>query len=143
MLLLASELKASEARLKLEQAKRTEKEKARIEKEKAINDRRKEREKERELEQQRLRMAAETRRQQELDRIEALTELNQGVFYQASLQALPLDERTIATKGIRRAEDKICLPPTAGSQLINMDAMKNGEPTQSITHHSIRSLETC
>ena len=136
MLLLASELKASEARLKLEQAKRAEKEKAKLEKEKAINDRRKEREREREQGQQRLRMAAEARRQEDLARIEALTEHNQGVFYQATLQAFPLDESIIAAKGIRRAEDKISLPPSAGSQLLSMDATRNGGPRIPYLHTS-------
>ena len=127
MLLSASELKAGEKRLKLEQAKRTEKEKERLAKEKAINDRRREREVEREREQQRIRMEAEARREQELARIEALTELNHGIYFQSMLQAIPIDERSIRSKGIRRADDKISLPPSVGAQLLSMDTVKNGK----------------
>eukprot|EP00955_Chlamydomonas_euryale_P109907 365965-Chlamydomonas_euryale.AAC.19 len=42
------------------------------------------------------------------ERQEQLTEHNNGVYFSATLQAVPLDEAAVASRGIRRASDKVC-----------------------------------
>jgi len=53
-------------------------------------------------------------------------EANNGVVYRAQLMAVPAPEDVAASKGIRRAADKLLLPPSAGDSLLRQDASKNG-----------------
>ena len=41
------------------------------------------------------------------ERIDYLTEANNGVYWSAMLQAVPSDEAAVAARGIKRAEDKV------------------------------------
>ena len=41
------------------------------------------------------------------ERVDALTEHNNGVYYSEMLQAVPSDEAAVRARGIRRAEDKV------------------------------------
>ena len=52
------------------------------------------------------------------ERIDTLTEANNGVFWSSMLQAVPLDEVGVAARGIRRAEDKVMLPASVGHLLM-------------------------
>ena len=52
------------------------------------------------------------------ERIDTLTEANNGVFWSSMLQAVPLDEAGVAARGIRRAEDKVMLPASVGHLLM-------------------------
>lgn len=48
------------------------------------------------------------------------------MYLSVQLQALPMDESAVQARGIRRARDKITLPPSIGADLMSQDAPKNG-----------------
>jgi len=58
--------------------------------------------------------------------MEEETEHNRGVYYRAQLQAAPTSAAAAAARGIRRAADKLLLPPSAGALLMAQEAFKNG-----------------
>eukprot|EP00775_Hariotina_reticulata_P010375 gene10375-10533_t len=62
---------------------------------------------------------AEQRHQQELEQ-------NRGVALRLSLAAAPASAESVAARGIKRAADKLVLPPSAGTSLMAQDASKNG-----------------
>jgi hypothetical protein len=53
-------------------------------------------------------------------------EENRGVSLHLQLAAAPADMGAAAARGIRRAADKLLLPASAGSSLLNQNASKNG-----------------
>lgn len=59
-------------------------------------------------------------------REEAHAAQNQGVVFSAQLQAVPLVHEN--THGIRRSADKVLLPPSIGSSLLQQGASVNGSP---------------
>ena len=63
---------------------------------------------------------------QELDRLAAERERNRGVVWRADLRPVALPRSVAESKGLRRADDKILLPPSAGRWLMDQCAMKNG-----------------
>ncbi len=63
---------------------------------------------------------------QEEERIASTREANRGIFFEARLQVAPLDESASAAKGIRRARDKVVLPPSVSRELLSQDAPRNG-----------------
>ena len=63
---------------------------------------------------------------QELDRLAAERERNRGVVWRADLRPVALPRSVAESKGLRRADDKILLPPSAGRWLMDQGAMKNG-----------------
>mmetsp|Transcript_1809 Transcript_1809/g.4608 ORF Transcript_1809/g.4608 Transcript_1809/m.4608 type:complete len:473 (+) Transcript_1809:105-1523(+) len=119
------ELKARTQKLESEQAQRIEKLRQTKEKEAILAARQREREAQRQAEAQR-------RKQQELEALERAekereewTEKNRGVFFNAVLQAVDADDELAAAKAHRYC-DKIVLPSTFSSQLMDLDAYKNG-----------------
>ncbi len=63
---------------------------------------------------------------QEIERRQADTEHNRGVYYRATLRAAPASAAAAAARGIRRAADKLVLPPSVGAILMAQEAFKNG-----------------
>lgn len=51
---------------------------------------------------------------------------NRGVSLHLQLSAAPADMASAAARGIRRAADKLVLPPSAGASLLNQSASNNG-----------------
>ena len=104
------------------------KEKARLkaEKNKAIIERQRQRQVQREEEARQRRLRENE--QAEADRLahESEIESNGGVYWHGRLRAIPAPEDIATSKGIKRAADKILLPPSAGNSLLHQDAMKNG-----------------
>lgn len=64
-------------------------------------------------------MQEEERHQQDL-------EDNRGVSLRVQLAAAPVDAQSVAARGIKRAADKLILPPSVGAALMDQDAPKNG-----------------
>jgi hypothetical protein len=124
--MLAGDLRVRAARLEAEQMARVEKEKQRIQKERILRERQQARERAREEEKRQARLQAIAAQQAEEERVEEEREANRGVFFEAMLQAAPLDEAASAAKGIRRAKDKVVLPPSVSTTLLNQDAQRNG-----------------
>ncbi|KAG1666244.1 hypothetical protein FOA52_011546 [Chlamydomonas sp. UWO 241] len=124
--MLGSELRARESNLLKTQQQRLEKERQKLEKERLIAARQRQREEERENERaaRRIEFAEAERKAQE--RKEELTEHNRGVYFTALLHVVPADEAAVRSRGIRRASDKVCLPPSAGADLYAQDASRNG-----------------
>jgi ubiquitin fusion degradation protein 1 len=53
-------------------------------------------------------------------------EENRGVSLRVQLAAAPASADTASSKGIKRAADKLQLPPSVGASLMSQDAPKNG-----------------
>ena len=136
--MLAGDLAASERRLKERTKAELEKSRAKLEKERILAERQRARQEAREQEVYQRRL--ELLRQEEAAREgrEREIEANNGVFWRAKLRAVPAPEDVAASKGIKRAADKILLPPSAGTFLLNQDAMKNGAYFFELTHPSGR-----
>jgi len=64
--------------------------------------------------------------QQEEERLQQELEENRGVSLHLQLSAAPADMAAAAARGIKRAADKLLLPPSAGASLLNQDASRNG-----------------
>ncbi|KAL4856793.1 General transcription factor IIH subunit 2 [Chlorella vulgaris] len=103
-----------------------EKARQKIERERAVAARQAAREAAREEERRLRRVAQEAAEEQERLEHAAELEANNGVLYRAELVAVPAPQSIAADKGIKRAADKILLPPSAGTSLMNQDAFKNG-----------------
>lgn len=77
--------------------------------------------------------AAAQKRLQSLERAEeeriaheSELEQNNGVVWRNSLVAVPVPDSIVQNKGIKRAADKILLPPSAGRSLMDQNAYSNG-----------------
>jgi hypothetical protein len=64
--------------------------------------------------------------QQEEERLAQELEENRGVSLHLQLSAAPADMAAAAARGIKRAADKLLLPPSAGASLLNQNASRNG-----------------
>lgn len=64
--------------------------------------------------------------QQEEERLAQELEDNRGVSLHLQLSAAPADMASAAARGIKRAADKLLLPPSAGASLLNQSASRNG-----------------
>ncbi|GAX85225.1 hypothetical protein CEUSTIGMA_g12645.t1 [Chlamydomonas eustigma] len=124
--MFATELKAREKRLIAEQSAHVERLKQKAEKERIIEEKRRQREKEREEEKEKIREELENASRKEQERIDEITECNKGVFFSAMLHAMATDSQAIASKGIKRAEDKLQLPRSVGQILMDQGASRNG-----------------
>lgn len=126
--IMVSTIDLNAARKKLAQRSHEANEKAqrKIEKERILEERKKKREQaiEKELQDKRRAQAeAEAAREQERERLQ---EINNGVVYWGTLQAVPAPETIALDKGIKRAADKVLLPPSVGRSLLDQGASKNG-----------------
>jgi ubiquitin fusion degradation protein 1 len=137
-MLTSGELAASERRLKEHTKAQVEKARLKAEKERILAERQKQRQDAREedirlkrLEQLRIEEEQRESREREI-------EANNGVIWRGKLQAVPAPEDIAASKGIKRAADKVLLPPSAGSSLLNQDAFKNGAYFFELKHASGR-----
>ena len=97
-----------------------------LERDRIIAERKKKREEAIEREIQERRMAERVQQEAREQERERLRELNQGVVYQGSLQAVPASFTVATEKGIKRSADKALLPPSVGATLLSQDASKNG-----------------
>jgi hypothetical protein len=136
--MLSGELLASQRRL-AERAK-AEKERAlrKAEKERLLAERQRVREVALEEAKRQQRLQQLLREEAERDARERALELNNGVFWRSRLLAVPASADVAAAKGIRRAADKVLLPPSAGQSLLQQDAMKNGTYFFELSHPSGR-----
>ena len=105
---------------------RSEAERRRKEKERILLERERARRLAREEEQRARRLAVLAAEEAERERVAAEAEANRGVFFRATLQAAPTTAAAAAARGIRRAADKLVLPPSAGAALMAQEAFKNG-----------------
>lgn len=101
------DLQARANKLQEEDKARKERERQRLEKERLIKERAAQREAEREAERARRRQEELEAERRAEERRSQLTESNRGIWLQAELQALPLDEDALVAKGIKRAKDKV------------------------------------
>lgn len=53
-------------------------------------------------------------------------EHNRGIYFRAHLRAAPTSAAAAAARGIRRAADKLVLPPSVGAALMAQEAFRNG-----------------
>eukprot|EP00878_Enallax_costatus_P007163 GHUV01007507.1.p1 GENE.GHUV01007507.1~~GHUV01007507.1.p1 ORF type:complete len:464 (+),score=177.18 GHUV01007507.1:312-1703(+) len=124
--MFSGELKAAAAKLEKEQAERAERERQRIAKEKLLAERQKQRQLQREEEARERRLQAAAAAAAEEERHQQDLEENRGVSLRVQLAAAPVDAQSIVARGIKRAADKLVLPPSVGSSLMAQDAPKNG-----------------
>ncbi|KAL4537224.1 hypothetical protein Ndes2526B_g04870 [Nannochloris sp. 'desiccata'] len=138
-MLTSGELAASERKLK--ERHKTEVEKARLkaEKEKILAGRQRQRQEAREEEIRARRLEQLRLEEEQRELREREIEANNGVIWRGKLQAVPAPEDIAASKGIKRAADKVLLPPSAGSSLLNQDAFKNGAYFFELKHPNGRS----
>ncbi|KAF8073054.1 ufd1 [Scenedesmus sp. PABB004] len=120
------EFKAAADKLRKEQAARAERERQRIEKERVAAERQRAREEAREAAARARRLEAAAAAAAEEARHAADLEENRGVSLRVSLAAAPAREGEAAARGIRRAADKLVLPPSVGAALLDQGAPKNG-----------------
>lgn len=80
------------------------------------------------LEEEKRKLRLERLEREEADRLsrERDIEINRGVVWRGVLLAVPAASEIAVSKGIRRAADKVLLPPSAGDALLRQEAMKNG-----------------
>eukprot|EP00879_Flechtneria_rotunda_P005717 GHRR01006018.1.p1 GENE.GHRR01006018.1~~GHRR01006018.1.p1 ORF type:complete len:369 (+),score=168.11 GHRR01006018.1:324-1430(+) len=124
--MLTGELKAAANKLQKEQAERAERERQRLAKEKLIAERQRQRHTQREEEARARRLAAIAAQAVEDERHQQDLEENRGVYLRVQLAAAPADAELVAARGIKRAADKLILPPSVGALLMAQDAPKNG-----------------
>lgn len=125
-MLSAGELRDSQRRLESRAKEATERAKQKADKERLLAERQAARQAARDEEARQKRLAQLAAEEEERRLFAAELEANNGVLYRAELLAVPAPESIAADKGIRRAADKILLPPSAGSSLLSQDASKNG-----------------
>ncbi|KAL4434646.1 hypothetical protein ABPG77_002769 [Micractinium sp. CCAP 211/92] len=125
-MLSASDLRESQRRLESRAREASERAKQKAEKERILAERQAARQAAREEEARQRRLAQLAAEEEERRQHAAELEANNGVLYRAQLAAVPAPESIAADKGIRRAADKILLPPSAGASLMAQDASKNG-----------------
>jgi ubiquitin fusion degradation protein 1 len=128
------DFRASERRLKERTSAAAVKAKAKADREREALERQRAREVAREEEQRRRRLQIEREREEAQREAELELEMNQGVVWRGRLQAVPSSESVAAVKGIKRAADKLLLPPSAGRHLLSQDAQKNGAPFFEVRH---------
>lgn len=124
--MLTGELKAAANKLAKEQAERAERERQRRAKEKALAERQRQRQAAREEEARQRRLDAAAAAAAEEERLAQELEENRGVSLHLQLSAAPADMAAAAARGIKRAADKLLLPPSAGASLLNQSASRNG-----------------
>lgn len=125
-MLTAGDLERSQRRLESRGKELAERARQKAEKERLLAARQAARQAQREEEARQRRLAQAAAEEEERRRHEEELEANNGVFYRANLTAVPAPESIATDKGIRRAADKILLPPSAGTSLMQQDAYKNG-----------------
>lgn len=136
--MLAGELAASERRLKERTKAELEKARAKLEKERILAERQRARQESREVEARRRRLEQLKFEEEQREAREQELEANNGVLWRGKLQAVPAPEDAAASKGIKRAADKVLLPPSAGTSLLDQAAMKNGAYFFELKHPSGR-----
>jgi ubiquitin fusion degradation protein 1 len=137
--MLHSDLLASQRRLKERAGEVAEKARQKAEKEALVAARRRQREAALE-DDKAARRLAQARAEEEASALrEAELEANNGVAYHARLQAVPVPEAAAAGRGIKRAADKLLLPPSAGASLMDQGAMRNGPMFFTVTTAAGRS----
>jgi hypothetical protein len=152
--MLSTELRARQSKLESEQRNRIQKEIQKKEKERLLQERVRQRQLQRDEEARLKRLSEQAAQQkvrrptklvchaprpghglhgfeptpvlQELEQQQELIEHNRGVYYKAILQAVTVSDDVAVAKGIRRAADKVLLPPSASRTLLDQDASKNG-----------------
>jgi len=137
-MLTSGELAASERRLKERTKAEVEKARIKAEKEKILADRQRQRQEAREEEIRSKRLELLRYEEEQREHKEREIEANNGVIWHGKLQAVPSPEDIAASKGIKRAADKVFLPPSAGRSLLNQDAYKNGAYFFELKHPSGR-----
>ncbi|PRW60527.1 Ubiquitin fusion degradation 1 [Chlorella sorokiniana] len=125
-MLNAGDLERSQRRLESRGKEVAERARQKAEKERLLAARQAARQAQREEEARQRRLAQAAAEEEDRRQHEEELEANNGVFYRATLTAVPAPESIAADKGIRRAADKILLPPSAGTSLMQQDAYKNG-----------------
>lgn len=140
---MVSNLELNVASKKLAQRSHEASEKAqrKIEKERLLEERKQKREEAIERDIQERRRALELEEQALALERERLQEINNGVVYWGKLQAVPAPEDIASSKGIKRAADKVLLPPSVGQSLLEQHASKNGAYFFKISNDSGR--QTC
>lgn len=128
------DFRASERRLKERTSAAALKAKEKAEREQEALERQRAREAAREEEQRRRRLEIEREREEAQRAAEHELENNQGVVWRGRLQAVPSSESVAAVKGIKRAADKLLMPPSVGRHLLSLDAQKNGAPFFELRH---------
>lgn len=128
------DFRASERRLKERTSAAAVKAKAKADREREALERQRAREAAREEEQRQRRLQIEREREEAQREAELELETNQGVVWRGRLQAVPSSESVAAVKGIKRAADKLLLPPSVGRHLLSQDAQKNGAPFFEVRH---------
>uniref|UniRef100_A0A383WIE9 UBX domain-containing protein n=1 Tax=Tetradesmus obliquus TaxID=3088 RepID=A0A383WIE9_TETOB len=124
--MLSGELKAAASKLQKEQAQRTEKERQRLEKERILAERQRQRQQQREEEARAKRLEVAAAAAAEEERHFRDLEENRGVSLRVQLAAAPASADAASSRGIKRAADKLLLPPSVGASLMSQDAPKNG-----------------
>lgn len=120
------DLQASKKRLEDRAKAHSEKARREAEKERILKERQSARQQAVEEEKRQRRLAQLKAEEEERAKYEEALERNNGVFYHAKLMAVPAPDSIAADKGIKRAADKILLPPSAGARLMSQDVYKNG-----------------
>jgi len=120
------DLEASQRRLAQRAQEASEKALRKLERDKILAERKKAREEALEREKEARRKTLLAKEEEEREELERLQEQNKGVVYRGTLQAVPAPREMAAEKGIRRCQDKILLPPSVGSLLMDQKAYKNG-----------------
>jgi ubiquitin fusion degradation protein 1 len=137
-MLTTGELAASERRLKERTKAVVEKARLKAEKERILAQRQRQRLDAREEEIRSKRLEQLRIEEEQREAREREIEANNGVIWRGKLQAVPAPEDIAASKGIKRAADKILLPPSVGSSLLHQDAYKNGAYFFELKHPSGR-----
>ena len=137
--MLAGDLAASERRL-LERLKaEREKTRQKTEKERILADRQRARQQERDEEARQRKLELVRLEEEAQAARERVLEENNGVVWSSKLIQVAAPPDAAASKGIKRAADKILLPPSAGVSLLNQEAMRNGAYFFELKHPSGRS----
>jgi len=137
-MLTSGELAASERRLKERTKAEVEKARIKAEKEKILAERQRQRQEAREEEIRSKRLEQLRLEEEQRESREREVEDNNGVIWHGKLQAIPSPEDIAASKGIKRAADKVLLPPSAGTSLLDQEAYKNGAYFFEVKHPSGR-----
>ena len=137
--MLKSEFEASQRKLAHRSKEATEKAKRKLEREKILSERRKAREEALEKQKQERRLAQIRLEEEEREKLERLQQENNGVVCCVKLQAVPAPANVASNKGIKRAADKLLLPPSVGSTLMDQKAYKNGAYFFQLTNELGRS----
>lgn len=138
--MLGRELEGRANKLLRESKERAEKAKRQAEKEKLLRQRQEERQRQFEEQKRQQRLAEQAAVEAERAKHEEDLELNNGVWWQERLMAVPLPAAVVEQLGIKRSTDKVRLPKSAGDALMSQDAPKNGAMLFQLSTSAGRSL---